>query len=243
MGAHGFTQMNSRTTDWQSWIFDLDDTLLDTSGDLIPAAMKKACGFLVSEGALTSIDVGLQKWSQWRLQKTGIELFKKIIELDDINRINDLAHETYDIFRRPLIPKKLNLLPGAIEILTLAKKKIPIFIVTQGDLQTQINKIKTLKIHSYFKDILYVDPYSGQSKQIAFSQIIGQYGFAPDHVLCIGNRLDNEISLGKKVGLQTCYIPYGEHSNESPASIFEIPDFKLTSLFELKFILPISEEQ
>lgn len=229
--------MTGLQLNWQAWIFDLDDTLLDTSRELIPAASRKVCEFLVSQKASPSVTQCLERWSHWRTQLSGTELIYKLIERGTEKEKIWLAQKAYGIFRAPEVPPSLSLTPGGKELLELASPLFPLFLVTQGDIHTQIKKVEVLNIISYFKHVFYIDPFAGESKQHAFTEILAKHQFTPQRVLSIGNRLNNEIALSKREGIQTCYVRFGEHSFENPMTAEEIPDLEIASLNELVALL------
>lgn len=243
---------------WQAWIFDLDDTLLDTSRLLIPAAAARACQFLVDQKVVPSFEIAMASWQMLRQKLSGVDLLTQVIVENqnseanpnnhspskqlEFNPIQALAQQAYAIFRTPLLPKTLSLIEGSKEILEAAQLQFPLFLVTQGDIETQIKKVELLGIINLFKHVYYIDPFNGESKQQAFRTILQNYQFFPKHVLSIGNRLNNEIAMSKKEGMQTCYIRYGEHETESPMTPEEIPDFEIKSPRDLaRFLAPRKE--
>ncbi len=226
---------------WQAWIFDLDDTLLDTSGVLIPASTHRVFEFLVQQKAAKSVEDCLTLWSHWRHKSSGERLFRHVITLLEGEEARQMSNRAYQIFRTPSLPNTLTLRSGGIEILTEASKRFPIFLVTQGDIATQIRKVELLEIIPFFRYIYYVDPLSGESKTQAFADIIRQNQLVPNRVLSIGNRLDNEIALSKHLGFKTCYIRYGEHSHEQPNVPEQVPDYEITELTELLHFLSANE--
>lgn len=227
---------------WQAWIFDLDDTLLDTTGELIPLVAHRVCEFLVEKKIYSSLNEVNEAWLDKKKQWAGQVLIEKLIEEKaSPGKIpsTQWVQEAYQIFRTPHIPNKLSLLPGAQEILIRAHQQVPLFLVTQGDIPTQMKKVKTLGIVDFFRHIYYVDPLRGENKSQAFQSILQQFQFTPEHVLSIGNRLDNEIELSNKLGMQTCYLPYGEHSMEVVQSKDQEPNYLIHNLEELQVLMPI----
>lgn len=225
---------NSR---WQAWIFDLDDTLLDTSGELVPSAMLRAFEFLLAQRLLPSLEEGKRRWSYWRTHKSGVHLFRALLDSLEETQQQDMAEQAYRIFRTPQLPESLEPRPGGREILEKASQKFPLFLVTQGDIDTQMQKVERLGIISFFRHVYYIDPFANENKRKAFAAILSHYNLSPQRVLSIGNRLDNEIALSKILGMQTCYVRHGEHRFETPATAEQIPDFEITDLFDLMKIL------
>lgn len=238
---------------WSAWVFDLDDTLLDTSQLLIPQAFKNACEFLCEKNILESVEKGVQIWGVLKSKHSTFEIIRIIIQkkmnqdslmvinevneipqIDFKNQLTELEREAYNVFRTIRLPKSLPLIERGSELLQLLhQKNIPLFLVTQGDVATQMQKVNALSITSHFKYIYYIDPYSGESKEQAFQDIINKNIFKPEMILSVGNRLDNEIAQSKKIGMKTCYISYGEHAHHPPQSKDQIPDFNFKSIQEL----------
>lgn len=268
--------------DWQAWIFDLDDTLLDTSGELIPLVAQKVCAFLVEQKIYSSFSEVNKIWLNKKELFAGQILIQKMIEEKTqpndpeetlhfarrenslvrqvnsrgsesianhklaknskkrVNRtqIEEWVQQAYQIFRTPPIPDRLNLLPGAVEVLTQMRASLPLFLVTQGDIPTQMKKVMTLGIADFFRHVYYVDPVKGENKSQAFQSILRQFQFNPEQVLSIGNRLDNEIELSNQLGMQTCYLPYGEHRLEVAQNSEQEPDYVIQSLADLHALMP-----
>ena len=221
---------------WKAWIFDLDDTLLDTTGTLIPQVSQRVCEFLVTHQVVMDIAAATKAWSALSHHYSGTEIIKIMIESkrDHHHGAKDiLLQQAYQLFRTPVLPQQLSLLPQAEEVLLEASQWMPLFLVTQGDIATQIKKVENLKITSYFRYIYYVDPFAGESKYEAMQELLGQFSFSPEQVLSIGNRLDNEIAMSKKLGMDTCYLPYGEHQRVRPQTPEEVPDYTIDGMADL----------
>jgi len=221
---------------WKAWIFDLDDTLLDTTGTLIPQVSKRVCEFLVAHQVVTDISVATKTWSELSQDYSGTEIIKIMIESKSNQHQGPrdiLLQQAYQLFRTPILPQQLSLLPQAEEVLLEASQWISLFLVTQGDIATQIKKVENLNIASYFRYIYYVDPFAGESKYEAMEDLLRQFSFSPGQVLSIGNRLDNEIATSKKLGMDTCYLPYGEHRRARPQISEEVPDYIIEGMADL----------
>lgn len=241
--------MNQNSSLWQAWIFDLDDTLLDTSELLIPPSMEKVFQYFVEKKIIQNKEVGLKFWEELRYEFSSHEIIRKFVDIQktsiDINlevEKHQLVQEAYQIFRKPFIPSRLEVRPGGLEVLKHIhaeeiKNPLLLFLVTQGDIKSQMQKVEAMQIAPYFRGVYYVDPYSGESKHNAMAEIINKYNLSPAHVLSIGNRLDNEIATGKRLGMQTCFMEYGEHRNSLPMEPNQIPDFKIKTLNELFHLL------
>ncbi len=158
-------------------VFDLDDTLLDTTSLLIPIARTQA--------------------------------FE-------------------DRIRQPL-----PLMEGALANLEYLKNRYILTLLTQGRLEAQMQKVKSLGIGHYFQEQFFADPNEQRPKSFYFSQIVKTMGFPADAILSIGNRRSTDIREAKKVGARTCWFKYGEHLDEKIEMPEDIPDFQVETHREL----------
>jgi putative hydrolase of the HAD superfamily len=138
-------------------------------------------------------------------------------------------------FQRPEVPSSLPLVSGVKELLKRLSSKYKLFLVTQGDPIIQKQKIKSLGIESCFIQIFILNSdETSISKKDSFQNIITLENILLDQLLSVGNRLDNEIRIAKKLGAMTCYIKYGEHALAAPRDSFEIADFTTPYITEIE---------
>lgn len=159
-------------------VFDLDDTLLDTSSLLIPVA------------------------------------------------------DTPEFEKR--IAQKLPLMPGALENLRELAEKYELFLLTQGNVSFQRQKIRSLGIENHFRECLVFQPQKDTTKGVYFQRILEITGLPPGHHLSIGNRLSTDIREAKRLGYQTCHFAHGEHLDEHPLFPEDEPDFTVRHHGELR---------
>jgi putative hydrolase of the HAD superfamily len=158
-------------------VFDLDDTLLDTTTLLIPIARTQA--------------------------------FE-------------------DRIRQPL-----PLMAGALENLKYLKDRYILTLLTQGRIDAQMQKVKSLGIGSYFKEQFFADPTQSKPKSLFFARILSDFEIHPSQALSIGNRRTTDIREAKKVGYKTCLFKYGEHQNEIVELPEDTPDFEVQTHQEM----------
>ncbi len=215
-------------------IFDLDDTLLDTSGSLIPAAARRA---------MEAMGAPADKINTLLSQRTEIlrtnpranvwlDLAKGDTEMAERGR---RAFLTFPIEKLP--PEALRFAPGAEEILQWTRERSKLHLVTSGDRSTQLAKIAFLKIESYFESIHVVESAHGaRAKSEAFTQIgelPASSEAAASEFVSVGNRVDTDLAPAKMLGWKTAWIRYGEHASLTPQNSLEIPDFEVASLSDL----------
>ncbi len=210
--------------------FDLDDTLLDTSGLLIPAASLRTYETLKDLVPQLSFSSFEARRVQLAKSLSHPEIFAQILEEvrpgSRLTFADRLTQATLAFYQSP-IPNHLPLLPGALENLNFLRGKYQLFLVTSGVPSCQQQKIHACGLDSFFVRSFLVDSMKQERKRGAFEQILRDYQLAPQHLLSVGNRLSLEIRDAKLCGAMTCHFRYGEHDGEVPTQPEDIPDFSI----------------
>lgn len=213
--------------------FDLDDTLLDTSGLLIPLASQRACEAMIAAGVNCTLEQCLIDRHHMSPSHSHTEIFTTIANKYGTNQMGKAVHDALERFYNPEIPMALPLLAGAIENLQELKKKYKLYLVTMGSPEAQKNKIRALNIDTLFHGIYILNGFIGERKEMAFLDIIEREFILPEELLSIGNRLSSEIRDAKRCGGRTCYFAHGEHVGETPQFPEDHPDFTVQHHKEL----------
>lgn len=212
---------------------DLDDTLIDTSGLLVPAASRQACQAMKDLGLHCELNECMDWRKKLATEMSHREIFLEIAKKYNKDNIQALAAAGIERFYNPEIPGNLPLLPGAMENLEKLSAKYSLFLVTSGSQMTQQKKIIASGISSFFKKIYTLDGFKGEKKRLAFEDIIKSEKIQPEQLLSVGNRLYEEIRQAKQLGCQTCYFKYGEHVGEAFIVPEDHPDFTVLHHKEL----------
>jgi putative hydrolase of the HAD superfamily len=160
-----------------------------------------------------------------------------VFDLDDT--LLDTTNLLIPIARTPAFEKRIReplpLMPGAEKNLKYLFSRYDLVILTQGRIDAQKEKIKSMGIEHYFSQVLIFDPNLEPtvSKKKYFEQIIQENGLTPNTVLSIGNRRTTDIREAKRVGAMTCLFKYGEHQSETVEIPQDKPDFEIQSHSEL----------
>jgi putative hydrolase of the HAD superfamily len=213
-------------------VFDLDDTLLDTTGLLLPSAALRACEDMINAG----LPCTLRECLMWREdlapQYSHRELFRLIAErtgVPDPTPLGDIGSHSF--YNSP-IPDLLPLMEGAHEVLTAVAPKYILYLLTSGAPFTQMEKIRATRLRPIFRDCLIVDKFSTKNKKDFLREIMDREKILPEQLLSIGNRITEEIRHGKQLGSMTCHFDYGEHVGEKPERPEDHPDFRVENWSE-----------
>ena len=198
-------------------IFDLDDTLYDCSGTLVLES-KKLAAKIISKA----------------IKCSEREALKLQLELEDrLGQKADISHEIANQYNLPEgfceeISNTINtpevegaaLFPDTMASIDELKRiGYKLFLVTFGNREMQEKKIKTLGLEKAFDKIIITDNPLGKEK--CFREILTKYDLEPEQVLCIGDKIKDEIEVGKKLGMHTALMKHGRHYNFYKSEITE----------------------
>lgn len=190
--------------------FDLDDTLLDTSGILVPKASSHSFQILIKSG----LELSLEECEKQRLNLirsvSHKDVFQSLAEQYGTSETLLAVPDAIKAFYEPALPDQLPLLTGARENIDYLKHKYKLFVVTAGTEATQLKKAKALGITKDFERIYVTNSLKRQRKSEAFLDIIKNTAIRPEELLCVGNSLHSEIHDAIKIGSLACYFEFGE---------------------------------
>ena len=216
-------------------IFDLDDTLIDTSGSIVPYKLYKALQAMMNHGLM--IDHFPRALEMLKMidsySESTLHALKEFLEIHDApqGKLLEVAcHEVYHSqdFEQDILPTK-----GAIETLFDLSKKHSLAIVSAGVLDIQLEKMKKAGIDtSIFSRIVVCK--EGSKKQY-YEQILGDLKFLPRDVIVCGDRVARDLSPAKGLGCFTIHMRWGRglHQKKDAQEI----DFSIASLDQLKSII------
>jgi FMN phosphatase YigB (HAD superfamily) len=229
----------SKVASWDALIFDLDDTLIQTSTYILPRAFVELSSFIAEQYSvhLNAFEIEERKRSSTSLERSSLFFndlalyVKSFIKDDDISP-DELTSEMQKIFyERTVSEKEVILYPGVDLFLEDVSRSTSIFLVTAGHHPTQHKKIELSGLKDYFDEIHVIDYKGKETKGDAFNLILAHHNFRPEHVLVVGDRLASEIYQASKLGLTTAWLKSGEHTQERMDAV--TPDFTYESIVEL----------
>ncbi len=211
--------------------FDLDDTLFDTSGQLVDPAHREA--------ALAMVDAGLPMTPEEAFARR-----RALASLHPAESISSLVAQEAGTDASAVVaagdrafferdPGPLELAPSIHAFLSGLKNKVSLYLVTSGHRGTQALKVKRLALSDYFRAISFVDPRFGRTKADVFEALLRQENCPPERCLVVGDRPDGEIQAGHALGCRTVRIHHGEHSTRPLGADTREADFNVQSIDEM----------
>jgi len=215
-------------------IFDLDDTIIDTSGSILPykleAGLKAMCekGLIFQNrekalAMLSSIDAGSES------TKIALKEFLEIHQADP----SYLDHACQVIYRQGDFLHPVAQTKGAYSSLMELSKTHTLAIVSAGIREIQFEKLKKAGIDtSIFSRIVICEELG---KKECYLNLLEDLMFLPSEVVVCGDRVRRDLSPGKELGFTTIHMKWGRglqsHGDEADV------DYSIYSLEQVKPIL------
>jgi putative hydrolase of the HAD superfamily len=221
-------------------IFDLDDTLIDTTGSITPIKLEQALTKMVEAGLqvgdfqealaiLKRLDTATESASQTLLE------FLEIINAD--TKYFDIGHaEVYGPLPQDF---PVYALDQALDILSELSSEHQIALVSMGKPDQQLLKLKNAGIDStIFSKILISED---RDKKPHYKTILDELGFTPSQTLVCGDRVKRDLSPAKELGCITVHMQWGRGLSSLlsalPHFIARDVDYAIRKLSQIKDIL------
>lgn len=129
-------------------------------------------------------------------------------------------------------PMKTRMFPGSVEILQYLSSKYRIFLVTNGFVEVQYNKIKNCGIDKYF-DAVFTSEEVGCNKpnKEYFESVMNSTESLAAESIIIGDDIDVDIKGAAQVGIDTLWCNFVNQNSDYT------PNYEVKSLLEIKNIL------
>lgn len=215
-------------------IFDLDDTLIDTSGCITPVKLEDALRRMIEAGLpVPSFEEAL-------------EVLKRIDEASESSRhtlaefleILDAEPRFFDIGVKEIyenISPEIPVFPleQAREVLTDLGAAHELALVTIGKPHQQLAKMKKAGIDSAIFSKIAVS--EERNKKPHYQAIAEELGFLPSEVVVCGDRVSLDLSPARELGYRTVQMRWGRGANSSPSK--GDVDYTISRLTEMKEIV------
>lgn len=213
-------------------IFDLDDTLIDTSGSITPFKMRQCLSLLVSNhsffpdfekaySALLQINEASKSSKEALLsfaQEWGVVAEKMVPVLSELT--TPLPHDF-----------SIRVLPFAKEILEFFKKSHVLALVTGGVASFQRQKIEKAGLDSGIFSRIAIPENS--VKKPFYEAFVKEFSSPNEKVWVCGDRAEVDLAPAKELGLKTIHIRWGRGKHRRVDWV----DHSIHSLEELKGII------
>jgi FMN phosphatase YigB (HAD superfamily) len=207
-------------------IFDLDDTLIDTSGSVTPYKLKKVAQKMLGREP-TSLEIEELRVINELTTKTQetIQIFasRHHLQLD----------ETFTDLTTPL-PKdfQVSCTPNAKEILETYSKKAILALVTGGHPPFQREKLEKAGIDATLFSKIAIPEDS--KKKPFYQEISKEFSVDPSKIWVCGDRIPMDLAPARELGCKTIHMRWGRGLKMVTAPWI---DFAISDLSELKRII------
>ncbi len=203
-------------------IFDLDDTLIDTSRAITPKRHRAVFETLNLKGWEHFIEINREATSS----RQAFEIFfnKMGFSHGKLEKACSLLGE--------LLPEDFEVptTPGAQALIERLYPSHTLALVTLGNEELQLQKMKKAGIQPEIFSKLIVS--SGPSKKQEYQKILVELGFSPEDSVVCGDRIAVDLTPAKALGFTTIHYPRGRGAGKT--GNLEDVDFTITKLEDLE---------
>ncbi len=209
---------------YNTFIFDLDGTLIDSSPDIIDGVNYTLNKFNLPPRSNQEIMNNVGKGLKYLLQQVLPSDFSQ----EDILKAYYIQKEYYEIKKILAKPYK-----GVIELLdTLEKNTKNIFLVTNKPQKATLEVLKSLNLTKYFKNIFGADALKEHKPSPYPIQYIAQkYNLKYDKMLFIGDSI-TDYETAQNAEIDFVFVKYGYESKNITAK------YKVDNILDLLSLNP-----
>ncbi|OHB88043.1 MAG: hypothetical protein A3D89_00280 [Planctomycetes bacterium RIFCSPHIGHO2_02_FULL_52_58] len=218
-------------------IFDLDDTLYDCSNTLSRDRRRE----------LARVVARYKDCSE----KEALKVLQGDEEVRKYGRYEGLAHrlglppgflnEIQAVLQRSPDLSQIRLFPNVPPTLqALRGRGLKIFLVTSGNLEEQEAKLNQLGLRPLLDEVMIVKrDGEGKAKGDCFQRLMKKYHLTPKEVMCVGDRIEDELAAAAALGMTTAMLRHGQHYERFASSSQKEmePDFFIKNIGELLGLL------
>ena len=220
---------------------DADDTLWHNESNY--TSTRERLGILIAKyGPIESLDDRLYATERRNLQhfgygvkgfvlsmiETSIELTGGRLEGADVREIIDWG--------RAMLACPVQLIDGVEEAVQALAARVPLVLVTKGDLLDQETKLARSGLGHLFQGIEIVS----EKDRRAYERVMTRYGVAPERFVMVGNSLRSDILPAIDAGAHAVLVPYTMewiHERVAPDDLANARYHQIAHLKELPAVL------
>lgn len=230
---------------YKAVFFDLDDTLWDCHSNVLSAFKQVYSQFELSHlfGSFNRFMALYFPYNQkmWELYN------RDLIDKEELNRrrfshpFQQIGFQDEAFVKRfmetylSVVSAQPKLIDGAKAILEFLYPKYPLYILSNGFVETQYKKLEAGGIRTYFKNIYLSDAIGVNKPDVHFFEfVLNDTGLSCGEAIMVGDNLETDIKGAYNSGIdQVYYDPVS--ASTSAESI--VPTFRISRLKELESIL------
>jgi FMN phosphatase YigB (HAD superfamily) len=189
-------------------VFDLDDTLIDTSGAITPYKLKEFLLFLVRR----KVEIG--DWDKAVAETEGID--KQCVASKETIRFMleryDAIHlypDAISLYSEPL-PKDFQIptTPHAKEVIQILRQRGHLLaLVTGGKKDYQLEKLEKAGFEPGFFSKIAI-PEDSQ-KRASYESLVKEFSVNPAHCMVVGDRIPMDLAPAHELGFRTIHMRWG----------------------------------
>ena len=183
-------------------IFDLDDTLIDTSGFITPYKLQQCARIF-----------GVKQEALLEENRIKAKAQEAIVSFAIKNGLESKVDDALSELKAPLPPHfKVPLIPCAKDVLNHFKKRCNLGLVTMGDSSFQQDKLKKSGIDSSLFSMIRV--LERAEKKLAYEEIQEKFLLEPKSIWVCGDRIDTDLRPAHELGFHTVHMRWGRGLKE-----------------------------
>jgi putative hydrolase of the HAD superfamily len=201
-------------------VLDLDDTLLDTTGLLLPDAERRAVRAMRAAGLPFTETDALTRLAAHRSAGDAASAFRRLAEAgtgDDraahaLSAIGERAFLDYTV-------PPLRLHPRVDTALDDLSTFAPLALFTLGVPDTQRAKVARLGLGPRLCDVVYVDVRTASTKTLGLASLLERNAWTAARVVVVGDSLTSDVAAAVELGCPAVHVrSRGERAHDRTAA-------------------------
>lgn len=222
-------------------IFDLDDTLIDTSVCITPFKLVQALHSMVNEGCrIENFTAATEQLLAFdRSSNSAREALEKFVDfIGEEKKFLEIG--IHEVYSTPVRDIEITPVKGAIQLLNAIKNRCFCALVTIGKQEQQILKIEKAGIDSAIFYKIFILEDVGKKKY--YQSLMEELNIPPDEVIVCGDRIHTDLAPAKELGCVTVHMRRGR--GMLSRGLEDCVDFVITDLSQFeKIFLEVSNRK
>ena len=226
-------------TKYEKLFFDVDDTLIDFKAAekvALPTVFKEYKMDFTEEVESYYKTLNRQLWTALEHGEiTREQLLERRFHETMQKKKKKVDGREMDEKYRSLLVNTVVLIDGAEQVLSQLSEKYELYIVTNGMIKTQHDRLKAANLTPYFKRIFVSEETNYQKPQIEFFNYVmsNVEDFKKSTSMIIGDSFSADIVGGFNAGIDTCWL--NAHNQKVESTIQ--PTYIISKLHDLAEVL------